>query len=95
MGTSRRFSSDLIRNIDAFIKIDEGIGERAVLSEDDVNELIYQNVKEMFKVNSVNTLNIEEKCSLAVQLKKRYHLENKRIARKLKLSLEIIETLYE
>ena len=95
LGTSRRFSSDLIRNIDAFIKIDEGIGERTVLSEDDVNELIYQNVKEMFNVNSVNTLNIEEKCRLAVQLKKRYRLDNKRIARKLKLNPEIIETLFD
>lgn len=95
LGTSRRFSSDLIRNIDAFIKIDEGIGERAVLSEDDVNELIYQNVNEMFNVNSVNTLNIEEKCRLAVQLKKRYRLDNKRIARKLKLDLKIVEDLFE
>ena len=49
----------------------------------------------MFKVNSANTLNIEEKCRLAVQLKKKYRLDNKRIARKLKLSLEIIKTLFE
>ena len=95
LGTSWRFSSDLIRNIDAFIKISEGIGDKVVLSEEEVNELIYQNVKEMFKVNSVKTLNIEEKCRLAVQLKKRYRLDNKRIARKLKLDLKIIKDLFE
>lgn len=95
LGTSWRYSSGLIKNIDAFIKISEGIGDKVVLSEDEVNELIYQNVKEMFKVNSVNTLNIDEKCRLAALLKKKYHIDNKRIARKLKLSLDIIESLFD
>lgn len=95
LGTSRRYTSGLTRDIDAFIKISEGIGERVVLSEEDVNELIYQNVKEMFKVNSVNTLTVDEKCHLATLLKKKYHLDNKRIARKLKLSLDLIESLFD
>lgn len=92
---SWRFTYSLVKNIDAYIKIAEGVGEMVVLSEEELNDIIYQNVKEKFSASSVSDLSIDDRCRLAVILKKKYRVDTKRIARKIQLEVSVLNKLFE
>lgn len=92
---SWRFSSGIVRNMDANLKIAEGIGELVILSEGELDEIIFQNLKKQFNVNSVNELSTDNKCRLAVILKRRYRIDTKRIARKLRIDVAVLNKLFE
>ena len=90
---SWRFSSDLVRHIDAYIKIAEGVGEMVTLSDGELDEIIYQSLKKNFNAHSLNDLSIDNKCRLAIILKKNYRIDTKRIARKLRIDLAVLKEL--
>ncbi len=91
---SWRFSSDLIRHIDAYIKIAEGIGEMVTLSDGELGEIISQILRKRFNTNSINDLSIDDRCRLAIILKKDYRIDMKRIARKLRMDLYVLKELF-
>ena len=95
LGNSWRFSSALIRNIDAYVKIAEGIGEMVVLSEGELNEVIYHLITEKFNASSLKDLSIDDKCRLAIILKRKYRVDTKRIARKLQITPDVLTRLFE
>ena len=88
------FSSGLVRNIDAYVKIAEGVGEMILLSEQELNEIISRNLKEMFNASSVSDLSIDNRCRLAVILKRKYRVETKRIARKLQIGTSVLDEMF-
>lgn len=90
---SWRFSSDLIRHIDAYIKIAEGIGEMVTLSDGELDEIIYNNLKKHFNTNTIKDLSVDNRCRLAIILKKDYRIDMKRIARKLRIDLAALKEL--
>ena len=92
---SWRFSSGLVRNFDAYLKIAEGVGEMIVFSENELNEIIYQILREHFKVNSVKELGVDDKCRLALILKRKYRIDTKRIARKIQVEVAVLNKLFE
>ena len=92
---SWRFTYDIVKNIDAYIKIAEGVGEMIVLSEGELNDIIRQNLKEKFNASSVSALSLDDRCRLAVILKKKYHVDTKRIARKLQMDVPSLNELFE
>lgn len=92
---SWRFTYDIVKNIDAYIKIAEGVGEMVVLSEGELNDIIRQNLKEKFNASSVSALSLDDRCRLAVILKKKYHVDTKRIARKLQMDVPSLNELFE
>lgn len=92
---SWKFSSSIIRNIDAYIKIAEGIGEMVTLSDGELDEIIFQSLKKHFNTNSITDISIDNRCKLAVILKKEYRIDTKRLARKLRIDLKVLEKLFE
>lgn len=95
LGNSWRFSSALIRNIDAYVKIAEGIGEMVILSEGELNEVIYHLITEMFNASSLKDLSVDDRCRLAVILKKKYRIDTKRIARKVQIAPDVLNRLFK
>ena len=89
------FSSGLVRNIDAYVKIAEGVGEMILLSEQELNEIISRNLKEMFNASSVSDLSIDNRCRLAVILKRKYRVDTKRIARKLQIGMSVLDEMFK
>ena len=89
------FSSGLVRNIDAYLKIAEGVGDMVVLSEPELNEIISRNLKEKFNAVSVSDLSIDNRCRLAVILKRKYRVDTKRIARKLQLEVSVLDKMFK
>lgn len=89
------FSSGLVRNINAYLKIAEGVGDMVVLSEPELNEIISRNLKEKFNVVSVSDLSIDNRCRLAVILKRKYRVDTKRIARKLQLEVSVLDKMFK
>jgi hypothetical protein len=85
----------IVRNIDGYLRIAEGLGEEVILSEDELNDVISQTLKKMFKVSSVNELTPDDRCRLAMVLKTRYKVTIKRIARKLHMDISILRKLFE
>lgn len=92
---SWRFTYSLVKNIDAYVRIAEGVGEMIVLSEDELNDIIYKNVKEKFNASSVSDLSLDDRCRLAVILKKKYRVDTKRIARKIQIEVSVLNKLFE
>ncbi len=91
---SWRYSTALIRNIDAYIKIAEGIGEMVVLTEGELNEVISHVIGEKFKASSLKDLSVDDRCRLAVILKKKYRIDTKRIARKVQIAPDVLNRLF-
>lgn len=91
---SWRYSTALIRNIDAYVKIAEGIGEMVVLTEGELNEVISHVIDEKFKASSLKDLSVDDRCRLAVILKKKYRIDTKRIARKVQISPDVLNRLF-
>lgn len=89
------FSSGLVRNIDAYVKIAEGVGEMILLSEQELNEIISRNLKEMFNASSVSDLSIDNRCRLAVILKRKYRVDTKCIARKLQMEVSVLDNMFK
>ena len=92
---SWKFSSGIIRNIDSYLKIAEGIGEMVTISEGELDEIVFQCLRKEFNVNSINDLSMDNRCRLAVILKKRYRVDTKRIARRLRIDVAVLNKLFE
>lgn len=92
---SWRFSSSIVRNIDSYLKIAEGIGELVTISESELNEIISHNLRKEFNANSINDLSMDNRCRMAVILKKKYRVDTKRIARRLRIDLGVLNKLFE
>lgn len=92
---SWRFTYNLVKNIDAYVRIAEGVGDMVVLSEEELNDIIYQSLKEKFNASSVSALSIDDRCRLAVILKKKYRVDTKRIARKIQVEVSVLNKLFE
>jgi REP element-mobilizing transposase RayT len=95
LGNSWIYSYRIIRDIDGFLKITEGLGEEVILSEDELNGVISQTLKTMFKVNTLNELGADDRCRLAMVLKNKYKVTVKRIARKLHIDVSTLNRLFE
>ena len=95
LGNSWNYTYDIVRKIDAYVKIAEGIGEMVILTDSELNEVIFQNVRQMFKVDSIRELGPDDRCHLAVVLRNKYKVNTKRIARKLQIDLTTLKKLFE
>ena len=89
------FSSGLVRNFDAYLKIAEGVGEMIIFSENELNEIVNQVLRDHFKVGSVKDLGVDDKCRLALILKRKYRVDTKRIARKIHVEVAVLNKLFE
>jgi REP element-mobilizing transposase RayT len=94
-GTAWNYTYGVVRNIDGYLRIAEGIGESVVLSDEELNDVISQSLKKMFKVSSVRELGVDDRCRLAMVLKNKYKVNVKRIARKLQIDVAVLKKLFE
>lgn len=95
LGNSWNYTYDIVRKIDAYVKIAEGLGETVILTDDELNEVIFLNIKKMFKADSVRELGTDDRCRLAVVLRNKYKVTIKRIARKLQIDVVTLKKLFE
>ena len=84
-----------MRNFDAYLKIAEGVGEMIIFSENELNEIVNQVLRDHFKVDSVKDLGVDDKCRLALILKRKYRVDTKRIARKIHVEVAVLNKLFE
>ena len=92
-GNATVYCEKLMKNIDAHVKIAEGVGERVTIDDNELDYVIWSIVRNQFKVSSVTELGNDDRCRLAVILRKKYYVEPKRIARKVGLPLNIVQEL--
>ena len=65
------------------------------LSDGELDEIIYNNLKKHFNTNSIKDLSVDDRCRLAIILKKDYRIDTKRIARKLRIDLAALKELLD
>lgn len=94
LGNSWNYAYDIVRKIDAYVRIAEGVGELVILTDNELDEVIRQNVKKMFSVDSVSELGADDRCRLAVMLRNKYKVATKRIARKLRIDVATLKKLF-
>lgn len=95
LGSSSNYCTKLIRNMDAHLKIAEGIGESIRLDDNELDYTIWSLLKNRFKAGSVAELSNEDKCKMAVMLRKKYYVDIKRICRKIGLPLTVARELLD
>jgi len=94
-GTSWNYTYGVVRNIDGYLKIAEGIGEALVLSEDELNDIVVRTLRTTFKASSLDELSADDRCRLAMLLRNKYRVNAKRIARKLHIDPGTLKKLFE
>lgn len=92
--SSWNYNFRLIRDIEAYVNIAEGLGDSACLSDEEVNMIIKKIVKDDYKADSVLDLGVDDRCRLAIALKKKYRLDTKRISRKVHLEYNLLTKLF-
>lgn len=85
----------IVRNVDGYLRIEEGLGEEVILTEDELNNVIAQTLKKTFNVSNIYELGPDDLCRLAMVLKTKYKVTIKRIARKLHIDVSILNKLFE
>lgn len=85
----------IVRNIDGYLRIEEGLGGEVILTEDELNDVIAQILKKTFNVSNIYELGSDDRCRLAMVLKTKYKVTVKRIARKLHIDISILNKLFE
>ena len=64
-----------------------------MIDDNELDYIIWSTLKNQFKVKSAAELGIDEKCRLALMLRKKYYIEPKRICRKVGLPLATVNEL--
>ena len=93
IGTSWNYCDRIVRNMDAYVRIAEKIGDRIVINDNELGTIIYSICKNKYGVKSYLELSLRDRCSLAVRLAKDYNIEPKRICRKLFIERSVLEDL--
>ena len=91
--SSWNYCHRIIRDIDAYVNIAEGLGESINLSEEEVNMIIKKVIKDDYKADSILDLGVDDRCRLAIVLKKKYRLDTKRLSRKVRVEYDILKKL--
>ena len=91
--TSWKYCGDLVKNMDAYVKISNRIGARIEINDVELDSIIYSICRNQFNVKSFRELSLDNRCRLAVRLHKEYYIDPKRICRKLAISPEVLREL--
>lgn len=93
IGSSWNYCDRIVRNMDAYVRIAEKISDRIFINDNELGTIIYSICKNKYGVKSYLELGLSDRCSLAVRLSKDYHIEPKRICRKLSIERSVLEDL--
>ena len=93
-GKAWNYFYGIVRNMDGYLRIAEGLGEEVTLSEDELNDVMAQTLRKVFNVSSINELGPDDRCRMAMVLKTRYKVTIKRIARKLHMDVSTLKKLF-
>ena len=93
LDSSHVYLSRILRDTDAYIKIAEGIGETVRIDDNELDYIIWTLVRNKFNAKSISELGTDDRCRLAVALRKKYYIEPKRICRKVGLPMATLEEL--
>ena len=93
IGSSWNYCDRIVRNMDAYVRIAEKISDRIFINDNELGAIIYSICKNKYGVKSYLELGLSDRCSLAVRLSKDYHIEPKRICRKLSIERSVLEDL--
>jgi len=85
---------DLLRNVEAFVEIDSKIGNKVILSNDDLFSAAAQLCKSEFKREKIILLSSDEKIRMAVMLHSKYNANNLQIQKILRLDPDIVNSLF-
>ena len=87
------YCNSLVKNMDAYIKISEKIGAKININDRELDTIIYTICKNKYNVKSYLELSIDDRCRLGVRLFKDYHIDVKRICRKIGIEHSIMAEL--
>ena len=93
IGSSWNYCDRIVRNMNAYVRIAEKISDRIFINDNELGTIIYSICKNKYGVKSYLELGLSDRCSLAVRLSKDYHIEPKRICRKLSIERSVLEDL--
>lgn len=91
---ARKFTFWVFKNIEAQIETANRLGERPILTDEDILRLSLKVCRERFQASSVDRLTEDRKKELAVILKNEYYASNGQLARFAHLPPAVISTLF-
>ncbi len=82
------------RDVESYSLIAKALGDDAFLNDEEMFGLVYRKLKELYKVDSVDSLSKSAKIDLARIMHNEYRASNGQIQRMLKLEREVVEELF-
>ena len=93
LGSSWNYCGNLVKNMDAYVKISEKIGAKININDRELDTIIYTICRNQYNVRSYLELSLDNRCRLGVRLFKDYHIDVKRICRKLGIEYSVMSEL--
>ena len=91
--TSWKYCSDLVKNMDAYVKISEKLGNKIEINNSELDNIIFTICRNKYNVKTYLELGLDDRCRLGVRLYKDYHIPIKRICRKIGIEYSIMNEL--
>lgn len=91
---ARKFTVWVFKNIEAQIETAQRLGERPVLTDEDILKISLKICRERYQTSSVDRLTEDRKKELAVILKNEYYASNGQLARFAHLPPAVISRLF-
>lgn len=88
------YMSCLMRNVESYSEIAQALKDEVVLTDLEMNKLVYIMVKKEYKVESVVCLTPKQKIAFAIDLKTRYNATRKQIKRLLDMDAKTLDELF-
>ena len=92
--SARQFIQSVLKNVEGLIEVSLSIGEKPLLSDDELYPIVFKMCRERLKAQKPSELNIAGQKQLALWLKQEYHAGNKQIARMTRLPLSDVDGMF-
>ncbi len=91
---AHKYFYNISRNVESYAVIANMLGERGFLNDEEMLGVVYRKMKDLYKVDSPNSLSRSAKIELARTMHNEYHASNGQIQRMLKLEKTLIDELF-
>ena len=91
---SHHYFSLLSKNVESFSSIARRLGDRVVVTDEEMYNLLTRIAQRDYKLNQVSLLPPQEKIRLAKMMHFEYNATNSQIQRLLKLDISVVNELF-
>ena len=91
---ARKFVMSTMKNVEGQVAVAMSRGERPVLIDEELYSEIYRRCRQQYALDGPSLLTVEQKQTMALELKREFSSANSQIARTLSLPLRVVDEMF-